>query len=459
MDQSDRPVETTHHSVPRIIPRSEHPVSRKNIDKEALRVLYRLRDAGYTAYLVGGGVRDLYLGKVPKDFDISTNAKPGQVRKLFRNSRLIGRRFRLVQVYFRGDKIVEVSTFRRRSEFDIATSNDSDKPEVLAANNTYGTPEDDAFRRDLTINSLFYEIETFSIIDYTGGVEDLDRGIIRLIGTPEVRITRDPARMMRVIRHAARNNFTIEKSTWLAIQKHRHELNLCPVSRIRDELLKDLRSGACNLWLKLAIDSGLFTVLLPAYETILSSPDKQHDVRKQLTNILGVIDQYHCLKKVSPKKNQLPEPILLTLLLLPLASVEMDIFNINLRGAEAYRYARRLRERIDEVLGHFHIKRHTKEIITTILANLNHFHRHDKLPKWLKRKSYFKDCKRIYDINFKAQGGEKIDPAVFDEISEAAIGKPKQKRGRGGRKAGRPSFATKSHTGVFGLRQKSGKKN
>ena len=173
--------------VPKIIPRSEHQVSRKNIDREALKVLYRLRDAGFTAYLVGGGVRDLYLGKTPKDFDISTDARPGQIHKLFRNSRLIGRRFRLVQVFFRGNKIVEVSTFRRRSEFDIKNSTAENKGEieVLPANNTFGTPADDAFRRDLTINGLFYEINTFSIIDYTGGVADLDQGIIRLIGDPD----------------------------------------------------------------------------------------------------------------------------------------------------------------------------------------------------------------------------------------------------------------------------------
>ncbi len=158
------------YPTPVCIPRSDHPVSRKNIDREALKVMYRLRDAGHKAYLVGGGVRDLYLGKKPKDFDISTDARPGQIRKLFRNSRIIGRRFRLVQIFFRGDKVVEVSTFRRRSEFDL---NGADK--VLASNNTFGSPEEDAFRRDLTINAIFYEIENQSIIDYTGGVQDLKK--------------------------------------------------------------------------------------------------------------------------------------------------------------------------------------------------------------------------------------------------------------------------------------------
>ncbi|MCI5163598.1 MAG: polya polymerase, partial [Candidatus Electrothrix sp. AX5] len=159
-----------------ILSQEEHPILEKDIESEALKVLYRLRDAGYSGYLVGGGVRDLYLGNQPKDFDISTNARPGQLRKIFRNSRTIGRRFRLVQVFFKGNKIIEVSTLRSQSEYD---SNDPDK--VLPANNTFGTLEEDAFRRDLTINSLFYEIESKTLIDYVGGVQDLTDGIIRIV--------------------------------------------------------------------------------------------------------------------------------------------------------------------------------------------------------------------------------------------------------------------------------------
>src|SRR5210317_2612513 len=262
------PVDNTR--PPRIIPRSDHPISRKNIDREALKVLYRLRDTGHVAYLVGGGVRDLYLGKTPKDFDISTDARPGQLRKIFKNSRLIGRRFRLVQVFFHGNKIVEVSTFRCRSEFDLNDDSRSDQEKVLAANNTYGTPPDDAFRRDLTINGLFYEIENSSIIDYTGGVQDLERGIIRFIGEPGKRVQRDPARMLRVIRHGARNNFAIEPATWQAVIDHREKLTLCPISRIRDELMRDLRSTASRAWAELAMDSGVFYVLFPFYKNIHS---------------------------------------------------------------------------------------------------------------------------------------------------------------------------------------------
>lgn len=452
--ESEQPLQDAQHAMPRIIPRSEHPVSRKNIDKEALKVLYRLHDAGYTAYLVGGGVRDLYLGKIPKDFDISTDAKPGQISKLFRNSRLIGRRFRLVQIFFRGGKIIEVSTFRRRSEFEINGENSGGTVEVLAANNTYGTPEDDAFRRDLTINALFYEIDTFSIIDYTGGVEDLDKGMIRLIGDPDRRITRDPVRMMRIIRHAARNNFAIDESTWRAINHHRHELRLCPVSRIRDELLKDLRGGASKPWVQLALDSGLFEVLFPAYQTTLTTSASRADIREQLVAILGVVDRCH---NAGPgeRKLQIPEHILLTLILIPWAVAEFDIFMRNLKGAEAYRFAREIRARLDEALGHFHIKRAVKEGITSILVNLCHFQRHaGRWPNWLKRKSYFTDCKRLFEIYRESRGGRPIAGGALAELASSSVAeKSRSRRGRGGRRSGRPAFSPGSRGGVFGLKK------
>ena len=155
----------------------------QDIDPDALKILYRLYDHGFTAYLVGGSVRDLWLGKKPKDFDIATDAQPQEIRRLFRNSRIIGRRFRLVQVFFKGGKLVEVSTFRSRSEFE-------GEGDILAPNNTFGTPAEDAQRRDLTINGLFYNIGDFSLLDYVGGLEDLRQGIIRCIGDPEEKSSR-----------------------------------------------------------------------------------------------------------------------------------------------------------------------------------------------------------------------------------------------------------------------------
>ena len=246
---------------PHIIARPEHTVSRRDIEVEALKVLYRLYHAGYTAYLVGGGVRDLLLGKTPKDFDVVTDARPGELRKLFRNSRIIGRRFRLVQVFFKGGHIVEVSTFRRRSEFDELAEAEGGP----AKDTTFGTPAEDAQRRDLTINGLFYNIADFSLVDYVGGMEDLEAKRIRVIGEPSVRFVRDPVRMLRVLRHAARIGFTIDAAAWEEILVKGHLIRTCPPARVRDELLKDFHSGAARPFFELMLDSKLFYAIFPAW--------------------------------------------------------------------------------------------------------------------------------------------------------------------------------------------------
>ena len=401
-ETGSKPVDNT--PTPRIIPRSNHPISRKNIDREALKVLYRLRDAGHVAYLVGGGVRDLYLGKIPKDFDISTNARPGQLRKIFKNSRLIGRRFRLVQVFFHGNKIVEVSTFRCRSEYDLNGDTRGAKEKVLAANNTFGTPSDDAFRRDLTINGIFYEIESHTIIDYTDGVNDLEQGIIRFIGEPDIRIQRDPARMMRVIRHAARNNFTIEPKTWQAVIDHRNELKLCPISRIRDELMKDLRSNACRAWADLAMDSGIFYVLFPFYKDVHTPPESIQN-RRMFLAIQAAVDRVHS------RGVKLPDQLIFSLLLTPWAIAEFDLLNKNYKGPEFHRFLKKIRERLDQILEPMSIKRAHKDSIALHLVTLPQFMRYAKensWPKWLKKKSYYRECDIFYRIFSEATTDKKI---------------------------------------------------
>ena len=446
-----KPVDNT--PTPRIIPRSNHPISRKNIDREALKVLYRLRDAGYIAYLVGGGVRDLYLGKTPKDFDISTNAKPGQLRKIFRNSRLIGRRFRLVQVFFHGSKIVEVSTFRCRSEYDLNGGSSSAKEKVLAANNTFGSPTDDAFRRDLTINGLFYEIENSSIIDYTDGVNDLEQGIIRFIGEPDIRIQRDPARMMRVIRHAARNNFTIEPDTWQAIIDHKEKLILCPISRIRDELMKDLRSTACRDWAELAMDSGIFYVLFPFYKDIHTPPESIQN-RKLFLAIQAVVARLHS------RGMNLPDQLIFSLLLVPWAIAEFDLLNKNCKGPEFHRLLKKIRIRLDKILGPMSIKRAYKESIALQLVTLPQFLRYAKensWPKWLKKKSYYRECDLFFRIFLEATAGTKIPEHVMAEsISQFARKvkrKPSSKRKFKKRGGSGPAFSGKKRGSIFGLKK------
>lgn len=430
---------------PTIIPRSEHPLSRKKIDKDALKIMHRLRDAGYTAYLVGGGVRDLYLHKPPKDFDISTNARPGQLRKLFRNSRVIGRRFRLVQVFFPGGKIIEVSTLRCRSEYDFKKDDD-----VLPSNNTFGNEAEDAFRRDLTINSLFYEIENFSIIDYTGGVQDLKNGIIRIVGDPDRRITRDPVRMMRAIRHAARIGFTIEEKTETAIKKHLSKISLCPVSRVRDELLKDLRSAASKPWARLAIDSGLFFTLLPCYKHIIpESVEENTKIPQTLTQLLNTLDVIDRLLK---KDQVIPDHMLLALILLPWALSELKILESRGKGAETFAFLRKVRNRVDEILVHLNIKRAAKESITSLLINLSLFQQNEKakrFPKWLSRKSYFNEGLQFYRIFQEIQGGIQVESLNFNTPKKVKQKTKKRSQRHGSRS---PAFS-KTRGGVFGFKQ------
>jgi poly(A) polymerase len=219
-----------------ILKRTEHIISRRNIDPDALGIMYRLQRLGFIAYLTGGAVRDMMLGKSPKDFDIVTNARPRQIKNHFANVYIIGRRFRLAHIHFQGGKIIEVATFRKnpdRAEQDTPAIKNDPK-------NIYGTPLEDAFRRDITINALFYDALTGSVIDYTGGLEDLRLRRIRVIGDPGERFREDPVRIWRVIRYAERAGFNIEAASEREIPPHRHLLAQCPGSRLYEEFHKDL---------------------------------------------------------------------------------------------------------------------------------------------------------------------------------------------------------------------------
>ncbi len=219
-----------------ILKKPEHGISRRNIDPDALRILFRLHSLRFTAYLTGGAVRDMMLGKLPKDFDIVTNARPGQIRKYFPKVFIIGRRFRLAHIHFRGGKIIEVATFRKKTGFGGQDASEAgNSPE-----NIYGSPREDAFRRDITINALFYDAITASLIDYVGGIDDLRLRRIRIIGDPGERFREDPVRIWRVIRYAARVGFNIEADTEREITSHRHLLAQCSGARLYEEFNKDL---------------------------------------------------------------------------------------------------------------------------------------------------------------------------------------------------------------------------
>lgn len=386
---------------PRIIPRPEHCISRKDIDREALKVLYCLKDNGYIAYLVGGSVRDLLLGRRPKDFDIGTNARPEELRKLFRHSRIIGRRFRLVHVYFRGGKIIEVSTFRCRSDHDDREA----KGERIEDTNIFGSPKEDAFRRDLTINGLFYNIADFSIIDYVGGMADLKQGIIRFIGNdPEHRCLKDPVRMMRAVRHAARMGFTIEINTWEGLLRHSDKIRLCAISRVRDEWLKDLRSGYSRPWAELMLKSGLFASVFSGYVSALESEDKSL-VRKLLFGLLGHLD------RMVNDGVKVGEALMLALFAYPRLCVTLEWKALKVERLKWP--TQEVRSLLGEILSPYDFRRSVRDMAVQILSSQWNISLCLAKGKWSKRvwnKATFRESVIFYDLVQEVLGQPVIGP-------------------------------------------------
>ncbi len=252
----------------RIYSRSEHNISRAQISDNALKVLYKLQKEGFNAYLVGGCVRDLLLGREPKDFDVVTNADPEQIRKVFRNCRLIGRRFRLAHVHF-GREVIEVATFRGAAE-DQNDKQVLDKAGRLLRDNVYGTIEEDVWRRDFTVNALYYNIKDFSVVDYVSGMADHEAATLRLIGDPETRFREDPVRMLRAVRFAVKLGFRLHPDCEKSMHEVAELLSSIPSARLYDEALKLFLSGYALQTFEMLRHYGLFQVLFPATENCLS---------------------------------------------------------------------------------------------------------------------------------------------------------------------------------------------
>jgi len=277
---------------PVIIPRAQHIISRALISENALKVLHRLKEAGYASLLVGGCVRDLMLGREPKDFDVVTDARPEQIRKLFHNARVIGRRFRLVHVRF-GREIIEVATFRaiphdaleepipqegeegeEIDDIEDIEEIEDDVPAEVTDHNVFGSQEEDAVRRDFTVNALYYDIRDFSVMDYVGGVEDLKRGILRVIGNPESRYREDPVRMLRAVRFAAKLGFKFEEKTAAPIRDLAPLLTTVPPARMFEEVLKLFHGGYALETYELLRHYGLFQHLFPLTEKSLEREEQ-----------------------------------------------------------------------------------------------------------------------------------------------------------------------------------------
>ena len=268
---------------PRIIPRSAHGVSRDEVSKSALKVLYRLNKSGYQAFLVGGCVRDALVGLHPKDFDVATDATPDEVRALFSNCRLIGRRFRLAHVRF-GREIIEVATFRAAANHADDDHAHDDEGRIIR-DNVYGSIEEDVWRRDFTCNALYYNIADHSIWDFVGGVEDIRQKHIVLIGDADQRLREDPVRMLRAVRFAAKLEFTVDESVTRAISNNVGLLSNVPAARLFDEFLKLFQAGHAERTFDMLHDYGLFAQLFPATEQEIAQDEEFADfVRAALRN-------------------------------------------------------------------------------------------------------------------------------------------------------------------------------
>ena len=341
--------------TPSVLQRETHNVSRADISENALKVLYRLKKAGYDALLVGGGVRDLLLGRHPKDFDIVTDALPEDVSNLFRNSRLIGRRFRLVHVHF-GKDIIEVATFRGHhgessddenvGESDTITGDSPGKfstnqfdshirDGMLIRDNVYGTREEDAWRRDFTINALYYNISDFSIIDYTGGLEDLNGKLIRMIGDPVQWYREDPVRMLRAIRFAAKLGFDIEPETESPIFQLGERLNAVPPARLFEEVLKLFLSGYAVQTFKLLRKYNLLGRLFPFTENAFNtSSEGLSQAEAFIINGLKNTDE-----RIAQGKPVTPAFLFAIMLWQPMKKMVNDSIQNGMRMLQAYQQA------------------------------------------------------------------------------------------------------------------------
>jgi poly(A) polymerase len=333
-------------------PFEEHRLAIGKVDPDALYVMEKLRANGHTAYLVGGSVRDLLFDKKPKDFDISTSAEPEQIKQLFRNCILIGKRFRLAHIRF-GKKILEVSTFR---------SGDTEKDEFIVRDNKWGSPEEDVLRRDFTINGLFYDAATQEIIDYVGGYPDLQKKVLRTIGQPFIRFRQDPVRMLRMIKFQARFGFDIDPPARVALLECRQEIVKSSPARVQEELLRMLESGASEPFFRLLAEHGFIHLMMPAFGEFMESPQSE--------------DVFSYLKEVDTafhdaKSPPLPRPVLLSCLVYPL--MEKRIQTRYIERAKLPHLGEISKEALEEInevfLPFFPLSRRIKGSLVSILTS------------------------------------------------------------------------------------------
>jgi poly(A) polymerase len=333
-------------------PVEEHKLPLDQVDPDALYVMDKLRSAGHTAYLVGGSVRDLLIGKTPKDFDISTSAEPEEIKRLFRNCILIGRRFRLAHIRF-GKKILEVSTFR---------SGDTETDALIVRDNVWGSPEEDALRRDFTINGLLYDSSTQTIIDYVGGYPDIQKQLLRTIGQPFLRFRQDPVRMLRLLKFQARFGFEVDQPSRIALLECRQDITKSSPARIQEELLRMLESSASEPFFRLLTEHGMIHLMMPAFGEFLESQEGE--------------EVFAYLKEVDTTFHEPPSPlldraVLLACLVFPLLEKRMQERYVNReRIPHMGDIYKEVHDQVNEVFStFFNISRRLRVGLISILAS------------------------------------------------------------------------------------------
>lgn len=396
-------------------------IPQEKIDLNALWVVRRLRAKGHEAYLTGGCVRDLLLGRSPKDFDVATSAQPQEVKNLFRNCRLIGRRFLLAHVMFPGGKIIETATFRSRPTLE----DEEDQENLLVMqDNEFGTMKEDAFRRDLSINGLFYDPVEAKVIDYVGGIQDLEDGIVRLIGDPEIRLQEDPVRILRSIRFAKRLGFRIEEKTLKAMARFSKDIIKCAPARLHEEILRLMTSGHAKECLELCLEIGILDVLMPE---LLQGMGLSHEIPEEegsdspqvfAEDKQETLDYWYALlgalDKVFQKDCTIASAVAFTILLLP-AYGRLERSSLNERNwidRLCVNWSERIR-----------LTRRDQDLIRLLLSAIPLFHIsrvHQKSAHYLVRKSWFKEALLAYIIHLQAMDQSFEEVKVWKALAKNA---------------------------------------
>jgi poly(A) polymerase len=388
-------------------------IAPEDIDGDATKVVQRLRRFDHAAYLVGGCVRDLLLGRKPKDFDVVTSATPQEIRRLFKNCRIIGRRFKLAHIFY-GPKIIETSTFRanpREMEDEEGDGSEAETGDLLIRrDNVFGTPEQDARRRDFTINGLFYDIESKQVIDHVNGTSDLEARVVRTIGDPDIRFREDPIRILRAVKFAARCNLTIEPETYRRMIEHRAEITKCAQARVSEEFYRLLRAGAAKPSMALLLETELLDLLAPDIARGLrgDSPDEETTRRRaRLWGYLAALDRSTERRPVPPSN-----ALLLAVLLLPPLRDALDPDNYGVRDV-----GRVVGDAVGAALERLRPSRRDSEIARRILLELRKI-----LPSRRRKdrpdREFVDESLRLAEI---VSDAEAADPTLRPVLPEGAM--------------------------------------